>query len=66
MGIAEAGGRGEQAHIYSATQTVVRTVVAGATMVALLTQRVAIGAQLCELIAPQSEAEGQAAIASPR
>jgi regulator of protease activity HflC (stomatin/prohibitin superfamily) len=47
---------GEQAHIYSATQTAVRTVVAGVTMEALLTQRVAIGAQLRELIAPQAEA----------
>ena len=37
------------AHIYSATQTAVRTVVAGVTMEALLTQRVAIGAQLREL-----------------
>lgn len=46
------------AHIYSATQTAVRTVVAGVTMEALLTQRVAIGAQLRELIAPQAEAVG--------
>ena len=45
-------------HIYSATQTAVRTVVAGVTMEALLTQRVAIGAQLRELIAPQAEAVG--------
>ena len=46
------------AHIYSATQTAVRTVIAGITMEALLTQRVAIGAQLRELIAPQAEAVG--------
>jgi|688.fasta_scaffold132893_1 regulator of protease activity HflC (stomatin/prohibitin superfamily) len=46
------------AHIYSATQTAVRTVVAGVTMEALLTQRVAIGAQLRELVAPQAEAVG--------
>lgn len=46
------------AHIYSATQTTVRTVVASVTMEALLTQRVAIGAQLRELIAPQAEAVG--------
>ena len=46
------------AHIYSATQTAVRSVVAGVTMEALLTQRVAIGAQLRELIAPQAEAVG--------
>src|SRR3989442_857391 len=46
------------AHIYSATQTAVRTVVAGVTMEALLTQRVAIGAQLRELITPQAEAVG--------
>lgn len=46
------------AHVYSATQTAVRTVVAGFTMDALLTQRVAIGAQLRELIAPQAEAVG--------
>src|SRR6185295_8718057 len=45
-------------HIYSATQTAVRTVVAGVTMEALLTQRVAIGAQLRELVAPQAEAVG--------
>jgi regulator of protease activity HflC (stomatin/prohibitin superfamily) len=46
------------AHIYSATQTAVRTVVAGVTMETLLTQRVAIGAQLRDLIAPQAEAVG--------
>ena len=46
------------AHIYSTTQTAVRTVVAGVTLEALLTQRVAIGAQLRELIAPQAEAVG--------
>lgn len=45
-------------HIYSATQTAVRTVVAGYTMDALLTQRVAIGAQLRELVASQAEAIG--------
>lgn len=46
------------AHIYSAAQTAVRTVVAGVTMEALLTQRVTIGAQLRELIAPQAAAVG--------
>jgi regulator of protease activity HflC (stomatin/prohibitin superfamily) len=46
------------AHIYSATQTAVRTAVAGVTMDALLTQRVSIGAQLRELIASQAEAVG--------
>jgi regulator of protease activity HflC (stomatin/prohibitin superfamily) len=46
------------AHIYSATQTAVRTVVAGVTMEALLTQRVTIGAQVREIIAPQAEAVG--------
>jgi regulator of protease activity HflC (stomatin/prohibitin superfamily) len=46
------------AHIYSATQTAVRTVVAGFAMEALLTQRVAIGAQLRELVAAQAEAVG--------
>jgi len=46
------------AHIYNATQAAVRTVVAGVPMEALLTQRVAIGAQLRELIAPQAEAVG--------
>lgn len=46
------------AHIYSATQTSVRRVVAGVTMEALLTERVAIGAALRDLIAPQAEAVG--------
>jgi regulator of protease activity HflC (stomatin/prohibitin superfamily) len=46
------------AHIYSATQTAVRAAVAGVTLEALLTQRVALGAQLRELIAPQAEAVG--------
>jgi regulator of protease activity HflC (stomatin/prohibitin superfamily) len=46
------------AHIYSATQTAVRGIVAGVTMEALLTQRIAIGAQLRELIAPQAEGVG--------
>ena len=46
------------AHIYSATQAAVRSVVAGVTMDALLTQRVAIGAQLRDIIAPQAEAVG--------
>lgn len=45
-------------HIYSATQTAVRTAVAGVTMEALLTQRVALGAQLRELIAPMAGAVG--------
>jgi len=46
------------AHIYSATQTAVRTIVAGLTLEALLTQRVAIGVQLRDLVAPQAEAVG--------
>lgn len=46
------------AHCYSATQTAVRTVVAGFTLEALLAHRVAIGAQLRELIAPQAESVG--------
>lgn len=46
------------AHIYSATQTAVRGVVAGVTMEALLTERVAIGAALRDLVAPQAEAVG--------
>jgi len=45
-------------HLYSATQTAVRSIVAGVTMDALLTQRVSIGAQLRELIAPQADAVG--------
>ena len=45
-------------HIYSAAQTATRAIVAGVTMEALLTQRVAIGAQLSELIAAQAEAVG--------
>jgi regulator of protease activity HflC (stomatin/prohibitin superfamily) len=46
------------AHIYSATQTPCAPSSPGVTMEALLTQRVAIGAQLRELIAPQAEAVG--------
>jgi len=46
------------AHIYSATQTAVRSVVAGLSMEALLTERVAIGTQLRESIAPQADAVG--------
>lgn len=46
------------AHIYSATQTAVRTVVAGVTIDAVLTQRVSIAAQLRDLIAPLAEAVG--------
>jgi regulator of protease activity HflC (stomatin/prohibitin superfamily) len=46
------------AHIYSATQIAVRAVVAGVTMEALLTERVAIGAALRELIAQQAETVG--------
>lgn len=45
-------------HIYSAVQTAVRAVVAGVAIDALLTQRVSIGAQLQELIAPQTAALG--------
>lgn len=46
------------AHLYSATQTAIRTVVAGVAMEALLTQRVAIAAQVRELVLPQAEAVG--------
>lgn len=46
------------AHIYSMTQTAVRTVVSGLAMDALLGQRISIGAQLRELIAPQAETVG--------
>jgi regulator of protease activity HflC (stomatin/prohibitin superfamily) len=45
-------------HIYSATQTAVRAIAAGVTLEALLGQRVAIGPQLRELIAPQAAAVG--------
>jgi regulator of protease activity HflC (stomatin/prohibitin superfamily) len=46
------------AHLYSATQTAIRTVVAGLTLETLLTQRVAIGAQVRELVAPQAQLVG--------
>jgi regulator of protease activity HflC (stomatin/prohibitin superfamily) len=46
------------AHIYSATQTSVRGIVVGVTLEALLSERVAIGAQLRDLIAPHAEAVG--------
>lgn len=46
------------AHLYSAAQAALRTAVSGVTMEALLSQRVAIGPQLRELIAPQAEAVG--------
>jgi regulator of protease activity HflC (stomatin/prohibitin superfamily) len=46
------------AHIYSATQTSVRAVVAGLTLEALLGGRVAIGVQLRDLIEAQAEAVG--------
>jgi regulator of protease activity HflC (stomatin/prohibitin superfamily) len=45
-------------HLYSAAQSAIRTIVAGIAMEALLLQRVAIGAQLRELIAAQAEAIG--------
>lgn len=45
-------------HIYSAAQTAIRAIVAGVTIDALLTQRLAIGAQLQELIAPQAGGVG--------
>ena len=45
-------------HVYSATQTAVRAIVAGYTVEELLAQRVTIGAQLAELITPQAEAFG--------
>lgn len=46
------------AHLYSATQTAIRTVVSGMAMADLLTQRIGIGTQLRELIAPQAETFG--------
>jgi regulator of protease activity HflC (stomatin/prohibitin superfamily) len=46
------------AHIYSGTQTAIRAIVAGVTMDALLTQRVAIGAQIRALVTPQADAVG--------
>jgi regulator of protease activity HflC (stomatin/prohibitin superfamily) len=46
------------AHIYTAAQTAIRAIVAGITLEALLTERVAIAAQLRELITPQAEAVG--------
>ena len=45
-------------HIYNAAQAAVRTAVAGVTLAALLNQRVAIAAQLRELITPHAEAVG--------
>jgi len=45
-------------HIYSATQTAIRTVVAGVTLEALLGQRVAFAAQLRELVAPAAATLG--------
>jgi regulator of protease activity HflC (stomatin/prohibitin superfamily) len=45
-------------HVYSAAQAALRTAVSGVTMEALLSQRVAIGPQLHQLIAPQAEAVG--------
>jgi regulator of protease activity HflC (stomatin/prohibitin superfamily) len=45
-------------HLYNATQTALRSVVAGVTLEALLAQRAAIGPQLRELLAPQAEALG--------
>ena len=45
-------------HVYSATQTAVRSVVAGLAMEALLTQRVSIGAEIRALIASHAESVG--------
>jgi regulator of protease activity HflC (stomatin/prohibitin superfamily) len=45
-------------HIYTAAQTAMRAIVASITMEALLSERVAIAAQLLELIAPAAEAVG--------
>ena len=45
-------------HIYAATQSAVRAVVAGIALEALLGQRVALGAPLLELIAPHAAAVG--------
>jgi regulator of protease activity HflC (stomatin/prohibitin superfamily) len=41
-------------HIYSAAQTATRAVIAGVTLEALLAQRVAIGSQIREIVAPQA------------
>lgn len=46
------------AHAYSAAQSAVRTVVAGLTMDALLTQRVALATQLHAVLVPLAEAVG--------
>jgi regulator of protease activity HflC (stomatin/prohibitin superfamily) len=48
----------QTAHLYSVAQTAVRSIVAGLTLEALLTQRVAIGTQVSELLAPQADAVG--------
>ena len=45
-------------HLYNAAQAALRSVIAGVTLEALLTQRAAFGPQLLELIAPQAEAIG--------
>jgi regulator of protease activity HflC (stomatin/prohibitin superfamily) len=45
-------------HIHTATQIALRAIVSAVTLEALLGQRVAIGAQLRELIAPQATAIG--------
>jgi regulator of protease activity HflC (stomatin/prohibitin superfamily) len=45
-------------HLYSATQTALRSAVAGITLDALLGQRVAIGPQLRELIVPSAATLG--------
>jgi regulator of protease activity HflC (stomatin/prohibitin superfamily) len=46
------------AHVYSAAQTAVRSVVAEVSLEALLAQRVALGAPLRERIAPHAESVG--------
>lgn len=49
---------GAYGHVYNLAQTALRAVVAGITMDAMLNQRVAIAAQLKELIVSQAESVG--------
>jgi regulator of protease activity HflC (stomatin/prohibitin superfamily) len=48
----------QTAHLYSATQTAIRTIVAGFTMDALLSERVSIASRLQELVAAQAASVG--------
>jgi regulator of protease activity HflC (stomatin/prohibitin superfamily) len=52
------GSSNSTQHLYSAAQTALRTAVAGFTLEALLAQRVPIGAQVREQLAPAAEAVG--------